>query len=337
MLGQGVRSSVGGLVGVALGLALASTACGGKEPNAPSDVVVGTPVAGGEPPASAPVVMRGRDALDVAIKATDARALALVHVEAFRGHPLAPQLAQWFAFRGALEKAGIDVVNDIDRVLLAGRDPREWVGVTVFEHHIPQDKLEKFATAAAESSSPPGERLTEGSMKGVRVHTTAEYKGRQEALSGDIWLPTPNLIVVLPVSRPGASTFIGSGGLPLPTKGEGASAWALEPGSALPNGRVPIPDTISRVDGWLFPKPGGSVHIELRGKSTDEDQARSDARKLTGDIDRATSVKIGPLTVRVFQVPPLRAEGNEVVGEIDVTRSQLEQLLAVAGGSRPKY
>jgi len=322
---------------LALGLALAATSCGSKTPATPSDVVVGTPVAGGEIAAPAPPAVRTRDALDLAVKATDARAMTLVHVEAFRGHPLAPQLAGWFPFRGALEKAGISVTEDIDRVLLAGRDPREWVGVTVFEHHIPQDKLEKFQAAALESSDPPGERLKEGAMVGVRVHTRAEYKGRQEALAGDIWFPAPNLIVVFPTNRPGAAAFVFSGGLPMPTKGEGASGWALDPGSSFPNGRVTLPDTISRVDGWLFPKPGGSVHIEVRGRSTDPDQAKNDARRLTGEIDQATSVKVGPLVVRVFQVPPLRAEENEVVGEIDVTRSQLEQLLAVAGGSRPKY
>ncbi len=333
MLKLGLR----GFAGVAMGLALAAASCGAKGPAAPSDVVVGAPVAGAEPAAPVPAAPRTRDALDLAVKATDARAVTLVHVEALRGHPLAPQLAAWFPFRSALEKAGIDVTTDIDRVLLAGRDPREWVGVTVFEHHIPQAKLEKFATAALESSDPPGERLNEGSMTGVRVHTRAEYRGRQEALAGDIWLPTATLIVVFPPNRPGASAFIGSGGLPLPTKSEGASSWVLEPHDAFANGRVTIPDTISRVDGWLFPRPAGSVHIELRGRSTDEYQAKSDARKLTGEIDQATSVKIGPLVVRVFQVPPLRAEGSEVVGEIDVTRSQLEQLLAVAGGSRPKY
>jgi hypothetical protein len=309
--------------------------CGGKPATAPSDVVVGTPVPGGAP--ETPLAPPPRDTADLAVRVTSARAMTLVHVEAFRGHPLAPQLASWFPFRGALEKAGIDVARDIDRVLLAGRDPREWNGTTVFEHHIPQDKLEKFATAALESSDPPGERLRDGNMVGVRVHTTAELKGQRRPLAGDIWLPTPTLIVVLPPNQPGAASFVRSGGLPLPTKGEGASAWALEPHDTFANSRVTIPDTISRVDGWLFPKPGGSVHVELRGRSTDEDQARNDARKLTGEIDHATSVKIGPLTVRVFPVPPLRAEGSEVVGEIDVTRTQLEQLLAVAGGNRPKY
>lgn len=322
---------------VAWSLVLATTACGGQTATSPSDVVVGAPVAGGEAEATAPPAPRSRDALDVAVRLVSARTGTLVHVESLRGNPLGPQLAGWFPFRGALEAAGIDLVQDFDRVLLVGRDPRQWYGASVFEHHIPREKLEKFATAALEASNPPGQRLKEGDIDGIHVNVTAEYKGRVGHSAGEIWLPTPTLIVVLPPDVRGVAAFTGSGGLPLPTKGEGISAWAFEPSSAFANPRVTIPDSISRIDAWAFPKPGGSVHVEMRGQSSGEDQAIDDARQLTREIDQATSIKVGPMVVRVFQVPPLRAEEDEVVGEIDVTRAQLDQLLAVASGSRPKY
>lgn len=327
---------------LAFALSAASAGCGGAtpgEPSTPGEVAVGKPTtADGPPPAPpAPEVPRTRDALQRAVQLVHARAGVLIHVASWRGHPLGGQVIASMPLRGAMESAGIDPMNDVDRLLLCGPDAREWTGVAVYEHHMDRAKLDRFLLEAMRDSQPPGEALREGSMTGARVHVPLRLRGQQQTVGGDIWMPTPNLIVVVPPRTPGVSTFIQSGGLPLPVKDEGGSAWTERPSEVFANNKVDIPPTLSRADGWAFPRPGGAARAEVRARSTSHDQALSDANALTGDLDRATRVKVGPLTVRVFQTPQFRAEGDEVVAEVDVTRAQLEQILSYAGSAGPKY
>jgi hypothetical protein len=325
-------------------VAASAAACGAgstASPSAPTDVVVGAPVA--QPPADAPAPPPApppqRDALDLAVALVGARAGALVHVESWRDHPSLPRILGAMPFRGALERAGIDLAKDVDRVLVAGPDPRVWGGVAVYEHHIDRARLDRFLVEAAKESSPPGEALRDGAMTGVRVsiRTHGKRAGDERTFTGDVWLATPTLLVAVPPSTTGVARFARSGGLPLQAKGEGVHGWALEPHDLLANRHVSIPETLSRADAWAFPTPGGGVRAELRARSTSPEQAATDAKRVTSGLDRATSVKIGPLTVRVFQTPVFRAEGDEVVGETQLARAQLEQLLVLAQGEMPSY
>lgn len=325
-------------------LAVSSAACGGStpaEPGTAAEVEVGAPVVATAAPAPppAPPPPAQRDALDVAVAMVGARAGALVHVESWRDHPTLPRVLGAMPFRAALERAGIDLVRDVDRALVAGPDPRAWQGVAVYEHHIDRARLDRFLVEAAQESSPPGEVLRQGDMTGVRVslRVRGQRGGTERTFTGDVWLVTPTLLVAVPPRTPGVERFARSAGLPLPVKGEGGSGWALEPHALLANPHVRLPETLSRADAWAFPTPGGGVRAELRARSSSPEQAEADARRLTGSLDRATSVKLGPLTVRVFQTPVFRAEGDEVVGETQLSRSQLEQLLVLAQGSMPSY
>ena len=322
-------------------LAAHVAACGGATPDAraPGDpaVEVGAPVAAAPVPAPPPAPPK-RDALDRAVALVQARAGALVHVEGWRDHPSLPRVLEGMPFRGALERAGIDLARDVDRLLVAGPDPRQWQGVAVYEHHIDRPRLDRFLLEAAQESSPPGEILDEGGMKGVRVVLQTRSKsGGSRSFAGDVWIVSPTLLVAVPPRTAGVATFAQSGGLPLPVKGEGAIGWALQPHDVFANRHVKIPESLSRADGWVFPTPGGGVRAEIRARSTSHDQAVSDANRLTGSLDRATSVKLGPLTVRVFQTPVFRAEGDEVVGETQLTRAQIDQLLVLAASEMPSY
>ncbi len=304
----------------------------------PADVVVGAPAADGAPaPPAEPEVPATRDALDRAVNLVQGRAGALLHVAAWRGHPLAGKFLEELPLRTTLERSGIDPMNDVDRVLVVGADPRRFNGVAVYEHHVDPARLDRLLLEAMRDSNPPGEALREGSMSGARVHVPVSVRGRQTTLGGDIWIATPTLLVVVPPRTAGVATFARSAGLPLPVKDEGGSAWTESPGEVFKNRHVSIPTTLSRADAWAFPRPGGGVRAEVRARSTSHDQALSDANALTGELDRATRVKIGPLTVRVFQTPQFRADGSDVVGEIDVSRGQLEQALAMAEREADRY
>jgi hypothetical protein len=325
---------------LACAMITASVGCGGStptEPSTPADVGVGQPAAAGEPTPPVPETPRTRDALDRAVRLVNARAGAIVHVAAWRGHPLAGQILEAMPLRGPLERSGIDPMNDVDRVLIASADPRQRSAVAVYEHHVDAARLDRLLLEAMRDSSPPGEALREGSMTGARVNVPVSARGRQTTLSGDIWLATPTLLVVVPPRMPGAATFQQSAGLPMPSRNEGGSGWTEQPAEVFRNSRVDIPSTLSRADAWTFPQPGGGVRAEVRARSTSHDQALSDANALTGNLDRATRVKVGPLTVRVFQTPQFRAEGDEVVGEIDVSRGQLEQVLSMAEREADRY
>jgi hypothetical protein len=329
------------LARAALGvIALAAPACGSSTPTEPQTaaaVDTGATGAAGAPAPAPPPVPKTRDALERAVRLVNARAGAIIHVAAWRGHPLAGQILEAMPLRGTLERSGIDPMNDVDRVLIASADPRQRNAVAVYEHHVDAARLDRLLLEAMRDSSPPGEALREGSMSGARVNLPVSVRGRQTTLSGDIWLATPTLLVVVPPRMPGASTFQQSAGLPMPSKNEGGSGWTEQPAEVFRNSRVDIPSTLSRADAWTFPQPGGGVRAEVRARSTSHDQALSDANKLTGDLDRATRVKVGPLTVRVFQTPQFRAEGDEVVGEIDVSRGQLEQVLSMAEREADRY
>lgn len=321
-------------------IALFAIACGKDGPAAanPGDVAVG-PVAPGSaapapPPPPAPP---RRDAQEIAERMVGARSATLLHVAAWQGHGTIRELSTWMPLRGALERARVDVTRDIDRVFLASSNPREWAGLTVFEHHIDRERLLAFLHEGAASSQPVGQPLTQGDMVGARMHVPVRYRGREQTFSADVWLVTPTLIVVVAPETPGVAAFARSGGLPMPTQGEGASGWALEPAELFRNAHVKIPESLQRAEGWVFPRPGGGVHVDVRARSTSHDQAMSDATRLTGSLEKATTVKLGPLSVKVFQTPVFRAEGDEIVAGMDITKAQLDQALAMAGSSRPKY
>lgn len=319
---------------------LGAPACGSSsttEPQTAAAVQDGAPAQGATPAPAPPPVPMTRDALERAVKLVNARAGAIVHVAAWRGHPLAGQILEAMPLRGSLERSGIDPMNDVDRVLVAAADPRQRSAIAVYEHHVDAARLDRLLLEAMRDSNPPGEALREGSMTGARVNVPVSVRGRQTTLSGDIWLATPTLLVVVPPRTPGAATFQQSAGLPMPSKNEGGSGWTEQPAEVFRNSRVDIPKTLSRADAWTFPQPSGGVRAEVRARSTSHDQALSDANALTGNLDRATRVKLGPLTVRVFQTPQFRAEGDEVVGEIDVSRAQLEQVLSMAEREADRY
>ena len=112
---------------------------------------------------------------------------------------------------------------------------------------------------------------------------------------------------------------------------EAILAEADHPSKTLKAPRAPkIPSTISHVKATVTMKKDGSADLVVVGDSSDAAQAKKDAIALTKAVDDATTLKISIIKVRAFGSVEFEAEGDQVVANRHVTKSELSALLGFA-------
>ncbi|MEM6791775.1 MAG: hypothetical protein AAF715_29925 [Myxococcota bacterium] len=304
-------------------------ACGGAAPPpvTPADSGGADDGAADAPPPPPP------DADVRAVAATGAQIEGRLEVARLRSHPLAPQLmAQAVTETRVLVGTGIEPLEDIDRVFFAAKSARDPERVmVVVEHHVPADRRDEVM-AALVAQGEEGSKALEGEpYPAVQVR----YEGKQSLV---LAVSPTVLVVTSPALREAARSLKDVSGLPA-IEGEEALRVAIDqPKQTLDNPRaeVPIPGSISKADATLTFRDDGDADLHVEGQSTDAARAEEDAAQLTKTIDEKTSVKAGPVRVRVVEPVVFGAQGDRVVADRQITLKEMKTLLALGGALNAK-
>lgn len=271
-----------------------------------------------EPPPPPP-----RDAHEIAAQLVAANVLATVHFDKAKDHPLANRVAKFELWGELFEAAEIDPKTDLLRACVAAANVRDGEqAIAVVEHGLSADK----ARAAIDTLVAKKNGTW---IDGAEVPTAqVVLRGRVTVLA----LPTDNLLLILPPQRAAdAVRFRGSGGLPEHDGPEIVMARAADPATTLKTARAPsIPDTISEATTTVVLTADGGATVRVEGLSQNALQAKQDAETLTDRIDKATSVKISVVRIRLFERVVFKAEEDRVVAERTLSKERLEQLFELA-------
>lgn len=300
----------------ALGLAFAagSSSCGGAA--APENV---------EAPAPKP-----RNAAEIAQAIVGAKVGALVYVDRTRNHPLGARVAALNVWRSMLEGTGIDPQRDFERAYVAAPSVRAGdKGIVVAQHSLPPERVQKALESLIAKSDPPGRWLEEVSVPAALV--TVRRQTRVVAVV------EPSFLVILPEAHArDAGRFVGTGGFPDPAGSEAVVATALEPSRSLKAPHAPrVPETIRSARATITLSPDGGADIAGTGQSESEAQATADAEELTEAVDRATSLKIAIIKIRLFGPVEFRPEGDQVKTDVHLTPGDIDKLFGLLSAVMP--
>lgn len=286
----------------------------------------GAPVEGAAAPAPKP-----RDAADIARSVADAKIGVLVYVDRARSHPVSSRLAALDVWQPMLEGTGLDPQRDIERAYVASPSATGGDRTVVVAQYTPtEDQVKGAIDVMIGKSQPPGEWLNDVGVPAARV--TVRGQTRVVALAA------PSFLVVLPESKAkAAKRFAGTGGFPDPEGQEAAVATVVDPGRSLRAPNAPrVPDTLRKARATVTLSPDGGADVKVVGECESEAQAAADAEALTNEIDRATSLKVAFIKVRLFGPVEFKPEGSQVKSDVHLTSGDFDKLFTVLSAIIPR-
>ncbi len=297
--------------GLALGLVLLSTACGGAPPQLQTPAAVETP----PPP---------KDAAELARTAVQAKIGTFVRMEGLGDHPIGKRVSRLPQLAAVFEGTGLDPLKDASTVFVASTGiTREDKAVVVVRYTVTPERMKSAIDTAIERSEPAGEWLTETKTPAARVHVRSHE--RILVMAG------PDLLVVLQADLADrVDAFAGPLVLPTQEGEEALVAQIDEPSVALrAHGAPPIPPTLTRAEVRVLLRPDGGAVVHADAQSTTEEQAQADAEALTRSVERATTMKVSFLRVRFFRPVVFRSEGDHVKAEVAMSAEEVNKLLSM--------
>lgn len=258
----------------------------------------------------------------------------LLYTDQIRSHPLGLRIGrllrrtpQWRDFFGP---AQVDPIRDIDRVLIAGPQLRDSSNVVaVVQHRLPDERMEKGLDALIARGGGtwlPGE--------GKVARTVAD---RAERI---IALPAPGIVAVVPPSAEESARGLGKdtsfGEAP---EGVAMQAYAVTPWRVFLGTPVQIPRSIEWVRLEVRPRPDGGASLRLVARDASEADARRSAREIelllraagSGELLAGVPKVVARRLMRglegMLAKVQLRAEGRQIVGELDATAREVEATL----------
>lgn len=265
-----------------------------------------------------------RDAHQIASELVGGRIGGLLHVERLRGHPLGKRLLGLGELRELLEGSDLDPLVDLERIYVTGPSASERRAIVFAEHKLDDARVDRAVEQLVEKSKPRGQRVLGRPYPIVRVQ-----RGDGSGLVA--FLP-PRFVVVVPEDLEAKiDDFASTGGLPGPEGDEAASLVAWQPSDSLrAHGAPPVPASVAVARARVTLQSGGGALVEAEGDSASPEQAELDAAALQASIDRATTVQLGFVRMKVFRTIPFRSEESRVLTQVDLSASELSQLLGLA-------
>jgi hypothetical protein len=268
----------------------------------------------------------------------------LVHNDRVRQHPLGPRvgpmLRSVYQWRDFLGPTAIDPIRDIDRMLIVGpqfRDSRDLVAV--LEHRVPETTLREAIDQLVA-------RDPEGGWLDTPVPVARATADRGERL---FVMPSQHILIITPPSaQRAAEGYSKTNKLSPPAPDELARAYLNVPWRALVGTPVTIPKSIRWARLRVNAAADGGAEVDIVAQDESESLATSNAHALERAVRAATEVDLGLFGAVLFGSSQKRfiqsvsfvAEANEIRGEIQLTRAQLETVLdllhGMLGGPPPK-
>jgi hypothetical protein len=261
-----------------------------------------------------------RNAAEIADSIVGAKLSTMVYMDRVRGHPIATRVAALEEVRSTFEGTGIDPVRDLQQAVVASTGiHRDDQVVVVAQHSLQEAKLRAALETMIARSEPPGAWLDLG-VPAAKV----TVRGSTRVVA----LVEPGFVAVVPETLAKETVRLkGTGGFP-EHKGKQATITDVkEPSATLKAPHAPqVPPTLRSAHIEVTLTADGGADVLTVGQSTDVAQAAADAEALTEEVERATSIRISIIRVRVFKPVPFRAEGKEVKSDLHLTPDEIDML-----------
>ncbi|HET9957675.1 MAG TPA: hypothetical protein VFQ61_24425 [Polyangiaceae bacterium] len=259
----------------------------------------------------------------------NANVRVLVDTEKLRSHPMGPRIGallsgiyQWRDFFGP---SGINPVNDIDRILIAGPQLRRSDEVVaVLQHRVGQERIRAAL-----------DRLVQRDASGAWLDSKVPVaKARADRADRYFVLPNPRIVVVSPESTLESAKRLGAQvRLPALPGATVVNAYVNAPARAFRGLPFRVPDTLQWVRARIDATADNGAVVEIEAEDASEDAATQDAVFLTRNVTAATQLDLGLLgqllgtrPQRFVERVEFEAKGRRVVGKIVLTAAQIAAL-----------
>jgi hypothetical protein len=285
--------------------------------------------AAGRPDIAHPIALSG---VQTEVLDSNANVNLLLLSDRVRQHPLGARIGkllvdfpQWSSF---FSTAGLDPIRDLNRILIVGPEFRRSADVVaIIQHRLARDVLRKAIDRLVQRA--PRGRWLKSKVPAARAHAD-----RAERL---FVLPSPNLLVVAPVHLEKQLLSAPPLGFPAPDGKEALVLHVRSPSRALRGLPLSLPESIVwlRLDAVVL--EGGGAQLRITAEDADPVLARDHARGLSAATNALTNPDLGALgallglrSIAFIDAIELHSQGNRIVGQVDVSRAQLERLLSLA-------
>ena len=248
----------------------------------------------------------------------------LIYQERVRQHPLgsrfAPTLTKLKNWQRFLNGTGLDPVQDVDRMMLAGPQLRDSSRVVaVLRYSAPQARVRAAIDVLVKRSGPRGQWVQ------ARVPVAKAYVDGADRY---FVLIAPQILVIVPTDGLEAA-------LKLPptikfpsARNEAVVLFLKHPANAFREFPVKLPDTVEWMRFSMTLDPNGGADARLDAKDKDAATAAENAPKITEAVDKALVIDLLFTRQRLLDPVTFRAEGDHIRAETHITEAQLRHILS---------
>lgn len=249
---------------------------------------------------------------------------AFIYMDKVRGTPTGDRILKIPMVADELEGTGLDPEKDLERVFIASPDTQSRRAIVFGEHNLTASGAHEALKTVVAKSDPPGEMIPAQGFEAAKVTIKKQ--------TGVVAFLPPNFLVVVPEDLVDhILDFSATGGLPPADGPEALVASAVNPGQTVRLPRMPrIPETITTGSMRVLLKPEGGAVVDMSGEDATSEKAIEDAELMTDNFNKATSVQISIISIRLFDPIKFQAEGTTVKGRLTLTQDEVDRLASVA-------
>jgi len=265
-------------------------------------------------------------------KIADARAniRLILYTDRMRAHPLARRvgsmLSQAYQWRDFFGPSGIDPIQDVDRILLAGPELRDSSQVVaVLQYNVSEERIRAAVDALVQRDA-NGEWLDAGAPAA---------RARADRADRVFVMPAPHLIVVTPPSAERhALSLSPKTRFPRAAGSEAVTAYIVKPSQSLRGLPLRLPASLK----WLRIKAsqaeaGGAI-VHIHGLDETPELAEHHAQMLQDGVTAISTLDLGLFgallgrrQTRFIESVQFTSEGRNIRGEIELTEQQLGSIV----------
>lgn len=235
--------------------------------------------------------------------------------------PAISKIQHWKQLFGT---AGLDPIQDVDRILLAGPQFRKKA-----------DKL--VAIVQMKSGQPAAKTAVDAVVKAYdgswESTSPAIAKVTVDGTVRDFLTPGNGLILMVPDELKDNAAKLKNPSFPKSSNNEALVLRLKHPAKALKGAPFKIPDTFEWLRLSLVVKPGGVGEVVVRGTDKDAATAAENAEIVGKSIEALRTKKVAGLTITLFGPVQFQAVGNEVVGTLTLSATELTSLGEIVAGT----
>jgi len=253
-----------------------------------------------------------------------------INMAAIRAHPIGARLGplfsalpQWDDF---LEGTGVDPLRDTDWVSINGPSLIHSERDVILVHYSASDQVVDRALDVV------GRKAGNGGPFDAGVPRMKAILGHADRADRVFMRPQPHVLAVVPPYYAGtAAKLLARATIPrAPRRPTEAVRVAL----IHPHGPMPaIPESVTEARVWVVPhREDGSAEVFGEGDTADAEAARSAVDVLRAVVREQNSFGVKLITRGLLDGVELSADGSTVRLHVEVSREQLQVLLAFAAG-----